>query len=90
MRTGADPDQRHLKKQDWVSELGWNRPEAVSSMGTGLRWQAPREQKQIQTRDICRGRTEPTTWSITDLRQKTPQKQVWGATAEQVSLSQDL
>lgn len=30
---GADPDQGHLRKHDWASDIGWSRPEVVSSTG---------------------------------------------------------
>lgn len=33
---GADSDQGHLSKKDWVSDLGQNRPKAARSMGMEL------------------------------------------------------
>ena len=33
---GADPDQGHLRKHYWASDIGWSKPEVVSSMGAGM------------------------------------------------------
>lgn len=30
---GTDPDHGHLRRQDWASDLGHNRPETASSTG---------------------------------------------------------
>ena len=44
MEVGVDPDQGHLQKQDWVSDVGQSRPEIVNSTETGLSQQPKPEQ----------------------------------------------